>query len=193
MLMIMIVKQEQIKIHDDVFDKKWIDDLAFHLSTNVSWIADNIAGRNTWPYGHQGTHRLMGRFFYKYNDWKDIIIYQKDCFKDLANAIEHLNPNLELREIFANIQFMGMNGSFHVDGDNGDPNYKIYIMMLTCDNLPNENIGGEFIVKDGDVVPFKQGRIIEFAGDIIHKGMAFNIPNTPRFSIKFGGYEKSRI
>jgi hypothetical protein len=64
-------------------------------------------------------------------------------------------------------------------------------MMLTCDNLPNEYIGGEFIVKDGETVPFKQGRIIELTGDVLHKGMAFNIPNTPRFSIKFGGYEKS--
>jgi len=188
----MILKQEQIKIHDDVFDKKWVDDLAYHLSTNVSWIADNIAGRNSWPYGHHGTHRLMGRTFYRYNNRKDVTIYQKECFEDLAKAIEHLNPNFELVEIFANMQFMGMNGSFHKDTNNGDPNYKVYIMMLTSDNLPNEYIGGEFIVKDGDVVPFKQGRVIEFSGDVIHKGMAFNIPNTPRFSIKFGGYETSR-
>ena len=85
----------EIKIHDGVFDKKWVDDLAFHLSTNVSYIADNIAGRKSWPYGHTGTHRLMGRFFYKYNDWKDVTIYQKECFTDLAKAIEYLNPNLD--------------------------------------------------------------------------------------------------
>jgi len=181
----------EIKIHDGVFDKKWVDDLAYHLSTNVSWIADNIAGRNSWPYGHHGTHRLMGRTFYRYKNRKDVTIYQKECFEDLTKAIEHLNPNFELVEIFANMQFMGMNGSFHKDSNNGDPNYKVYIMMLTCDNLPNEYIAGEFIVKDGETVPFKQGRIIELTGDVIHKGMAFNIPNTPRFSIKFGGYEKS--
>ena len=58
----------EIKIHDGVFDKKWVDDLAYHLSTNVSWIADNIAGRNSWPYGHHGTHRLMGRTFYRYKN-----------------------------------------------------------------------------------------------------------------------------
>jgi|TARA_R100001126_G_C4877628_1_gene177067 hypothetical protein len=176
----------EIKIHDGVFDKKWVDDLAFHLSTNVSYIADNIAGRKSWPYGHTGTHRLMGRFFYKYNDWKDVTIYQKECFTDLAKAIEYLNPNLELREIYANIQFMGMNGSFHVDGDK---DYKVYILMLTTED---NTTGGEFFVKDGDTVPFKHGRVLEFSGDVVHKAHAFNEPNSPRFSIKFGGYEKSR-
>ena len=57
--------------------------------------------------------------------------------------------------------------------------------------MNNDYPGGEFIVKDGEIVPFKQGRVIEFNGNVLHKAMSFNQPNIPRFSIKFGGYEKS--
>ena len=184
----MIQNPEQIKIHDNIFDKKWVDDLAFYLSTNVSWYADNIAGRQSWPYGQIGQHRIMGRMLYKYNNWKDIVLYKREKFLELTEAFEHLAPNIELKEIFANLQFKGMDGSFHKDGDD---NYKVFILMLTCVDMNNDYPGGEFIVKDGEIEPFKQGRIIEFYGNVLHKAMAFNQPYVPRFSMKFGGYEKS--
>ena len=176
---------KEIKIHDNVFDKKWVDDLSFHLSTNVSWYPDNIAGRESWPYGEIGQHRLLGRVFYKQDD---IVLYQREKVLEFKDAFQHLAPNIDLKEIAANLQFQGMNGNYHYDGDD---NYKVFILMLT--NVNTDDVtGGEFFVKDGDTVPFRQGRIIEFYGNVLHKAHTFNEPHSPRFSIKFGGYEKSR-
>ena len=45
-------------------------------------------------------------------------------------------------------------------------------------------------IKCATITP-DEGRVIEFNGNVLHKAMSFNQPNIPRFSIKFGGYEKS--
>ena len=52
-----------IKYYDDIFDKIWVDEIAWKL-INGPWHATNIANRSTWPYKAQGSHRLLGDNFY---------------------------------------------------------------------------------------------------------------------------------
>ena len=54
----------------------------------------------------------------------------------------------------------------------------------------DDNQGGEFINQTlGETVPFRYGRVIEFETHQLHRGMAFNIPNVARYSLKFVGKE----
>ena len=110
-----------IRIHDNVFDQKWIAELSSQL-LKEGWSADNVANRNTFPYRESGTHRLLGKtFFLRQN--QDSIIYDHQnmnlCY-NLINAFDHIRKlvdlNMQLMEKTGNLQFKDMDGTFHRDG-----------------------------------------------------------------------------
>ena len=178
-----------MKIFDDVFDKKFLDDLSYRLM-NSAWFANNTANSKTWPYGNKGTHLLLGELYYlRVND--DVIKMSKtaeDLSHSLKDSFYHLqkisNTKLKLIEIFANLQFKDMNGTNHIDGKNDET---VFILMLS-NEIIDEDIGGEFIHEDTKkIVKYKYGRVIQFNANEIHRAMAFNKPNIARLSIKWVG------
>ena len=109
-----------------------------------------------------------------------------------GNIQEYSKNKCMLQDIHGNLQFKGMDGTFHRDGGG---NQTVFIMMLAYHDI-EENMGGEFYHEpSGEKIPFKQGRIMEMTASDLHRADAFNVPHIPRFSIKFTGLnnEKSQI
>ena len=179
-----------LKIHQNIFDKKWLDDLAYDL-IKQPWFASNIANRKTWPYGDKGTHLLFGTtYFIRQND--NIINYAYNNL-DLSHALinsfsaiqQRVRRKMKLKEILANLQFQGMDGPLHADG--GNENDSIFILMLSNENI-TEDIGGEFFHQPTNTfVNFEHGKLIEQSGADLHRGFAFKKPYVPRMSIKYVG------
>tara|TARA_R100000773_G_C4219406_1_gene118001 strand:- start:2399 stop:2932 length:534 start_codon:yes stop_codon:yes gene_type:complete len=173
---------------DNILDKRFADEL-YWLLLNTPWHARNIANRNTYPYGDEGSHLFLGKqIFWKENEY-DIYseVNKQDMFK-FINLFEHLcntfNVNLKLKDISVNLQFFGQDGTFHTDGDEKET---VFILMLCNKNL-DQNIGGNFINQDTkEDISFKHGRVITFRANNKHKGLAFNKPYIPRISVKFVG------
>ena len=74
-----------------------------------------------------------------------------------------------------------MNGTFHKDGSDDQT---AYILMLTNEFL-GDDVGGKFINDtEKKEIDFKNGRLIEFNANDLHKANSFNLDNALRFSIK---------
>lgn len=178
-----------IKIHDNIFDQKWIVEISSQL-LKEGWTANNVANRNTFPYQESGTHRLLGKTFFLRQS-HDNIIYDHtnmNLCQNLINAFDHIrrisDRNMQLMEITGNLQFKDMDGSFHRDGFE---NQKAFILMLNNEQLP-KNIGGAFIHKPTNKkISFQAGRLIEIAANDLHRADAFNKPYFARMSIKWVG------
>jgi hypothetical protein len=175
-----------LSVYDDVFDKKWVDELS-HLFFHENWKCGNIANRKTWPYGLKGTHNFLGNTFFKREN-NDIIHYDSNLNLSLTlvnafNAIRNkVNKNLNLKEISANLQFKGMDGTLHTDGETND---LVHILMLSNENI-SEEMGGNFYHEPSDTeIEFRHGRLIEQGGKDLHKGNAFNKKGIARFSVKW--------
>ena len=174
-------------IHENVFDKKWTNELASSL-IKCKWKADNVAGRKTWPYYETGNHRLFGTsFFFRKNE--DYIEYNEDLNLSitLINAFNHIrkisNKNMRLEMIDANLQFKEMNGTIHIDGRE---NQIAYILMLCNEEI--DDIGGEFFYKPKNKkIKFKHGKLIEIPAHHEHYGLSFKKPNIARISVKWLG------
>jgi len=178
-----------VKVHDDFFDKRYLDELSHKFSYEESWKADNIANRETWPYGEKGSHLLLGNVYFKRNDINHIFTSEnKVSTNELINMFDRIcfklkNP-LMLMEIAANLQFKSMDGTFHIDGSEDQT---VFVLMLSS-HLIEKNMGGEFIHgPTNTIVKYKLGRIVEFKAADPHKGLAFNKPYIPRISVKFVG------
>jgi len=184
-----------IQIHDDIFDKIFLNEISVWLMHECNWRADNVANRHSAPYGMEGSHRLLGSDIYNNPTgsaetyWK--YVYKIDYLEKLKQfwgmyeSIQgYSKTKCMLQTINGNLQFKGMNGTFHKDGEQ---HQTVFIMMLAYHDL-QENMGGEFFHEDsGEKIAFKQGRVIEMTASDSHKANAFNVYHIPRFSIKWTG------
>ena len=174
---------------DDIFDKKYSDEVADILRNETYWNTTNVANRFSWPYKLKGSHLLMGvdifnridDYKYEYHPNKQFAFSLIDSFHQIASFF---NKKLNLKKIVANLQLKGMDGTLHIDGDD---NTTVYIYML-CDDYIDSDIGGEFYNETlQQTIPFRHGRVIEMKASNLHCGKSFNKQNTCRFSIKFEG------
>ena len=184
-----------IQIYDDIFDKIFLLEISIWLMAECAWKAHNVANRNTIPYNIEGSHRLLGTAFYdnlegsenKYWEYvyKSDYREQLEKFWGIYGGIQQRSKNkCMLQGIHGNLQFKGMDGTFHIDGDE---NQTVFIIMLAYHDI-GENMGGEFYHEpSGDKISFKQGRVMEMTASDSHRADAFNVPHIPRFSIKFTG------
>ena len=183
-----IPEPKKVKIHRDVFDKKWLDDIS-HTLMHEPWHADNIANIKTWPYGEKGTHLLLGNtYFLRKND--DKISYGLNnlltdnliaSFQAIQNKVRR---KMRLMEISTNLQFKDMNGTLHTDGSSSQ---SVFILMLTNEHI-SKDIGGEFFHQPTNkYISFEYGKLIEQNGEDLHKGLAFTEPYIARLSIKYVG------
>lgn len=183
-----------MRVFDNIFDKRWLDETV-HRLTYAPWYANNIANNYTWPYGEKGTHKLLGDVFFERYSIDNILYHGDKKFSlDLIDAyyqiLKKAERKLVLQQIGSNLQFMGMNGTTHVDSTVEDD--YAYIMMLADDptEIGNDD-GGEFVnVELNETVPFKYGRVMEIRAKDKHYGKAFNKPHVCRFSLKFVGTDK---
>jgi hypothetical protein len=192
-----------IQIHDDIFDKLFLDEISLWLMLECNWKTNNVANRRTYPYFIEGSHRLLGSAFYVNPEgsveryWEHVFktdyIEKLQQFWGMYESIqEHSKNKCMLQGIVGNLQFKDMNGTFHKDGDE---NQTVFIMMFAYHNI-QEDMGGEFFHEaSGEKIPFKQGRVIEMTASDFHRADAFNVSHIPRFSIKWTGLndEKTRI
>jgi len=163
-----------------------------------NWKADNVANRRSRPYGIEGSHRLLGSMFYVNNELTAAEYYRAindnsnklseflNMYEILQNSIQSDVQQCLLQSIHANLQFYGMNGTFHLDGQ---VDQTVFIIMLAYHEITSD-MGGEFYHEHNgtaEKVPFKQGRIIEMTASDTHRADAFNVPYIPRFSLKFTG------
>ena len=132
--------------------------------------------------------------------YKSYYIEKLEQFLSMYESIQKYSKNkCMLQGIDSNLQFKGMDGTFHKDGDE---NQTVFIMMFAYHDI-EENMGGEFYHEPSGTwttsptakIPFKQGRVIEMTASDSHRADAFNVCYIPRFSIKFTGLndEISRI
>ena len=177
-----------LKIHKDIFDKKWLDDLAFNLMEG-SWYCNNIANVKTWPYGLSGTHLLFGNEYFRrldenqirYNNNREMSLNLIKAFDAIQIKVRR---KMKLMEISTNLQFKHMDGTLHTDGTKEQ---SVFILMLSNNNIV-EDIGGEFFHQPTNTsVSFEHGKLIEQNGVDLHRGFAFNKPFIPRMSVKFVG------
>ena len=199
-----------IQVHDNIFDKIFLLEMSIWLMDKCEWRANNVANRCSYPYGVEGSHRLLGSNFYdnpegsenKYWEYvyKSDYIEQLEMFWGMYGDIQKYSKNkCMLQGIDGNLQFKDMDGTFHEDGNE---NQTVFIMMLAYHDI-EENMGGEFYHERSGTwttsptakIPFKQGRVIEMTASDSHRADAFNVQYIPRFSIKFTGLndEISRI
>jgi len=193
-----------IRIHDNVFDKVFLDEMSLWLMHDCNWKADNVANRRSQPYGIEGSHRLLGSMFYTNNELSAEEYYRAlnndnnnklseflNMYEILQNSIQSDVQQCMLQAIHANLQFYGMNGTFHLDGQ---VDQTVFIIMLAYHEITSD-MGGEFYHERSGTwttsptakIPFKQGRIIEMTANETHRADAFNVPHIPRFSLKFTG------
>tara|TARA_Y100000816_G_C25853693_1_gene445861 strand:+ start:99 stop:653 length:555 start_codon:yes stop_codon:yes gene_type:complete len=180
-----------MKIYDDIFDKRFLDEFTNKLRY-TNWYATNIANRSTWPYGEKGTHRLLGDVLFarinvdkiQYSKDKDLSFETIDMFYAIRKTVQR---KMVLQQIATNLQFMGMDGTNHIDTLNPDTEEYSYVLMLSDDHVSGEE-GGEFINETvGQTVPYRYGRTIEFKTSDKHRGLAFKTPHKARYSVKFVG------
>ena len=173
--------------HDNLFDKKFLDELSYKL-INSAWYANNAANRKSFPKGEYGSHLLLGQLIFKrfdndfieYFDDRELVETLVNCFRFLCN---NFKANLRLSEIATNLQFKGMNGTNHTDGNSNQ-----HVFLLLLDRSTDDNKGGEFInVTRNKKVKYKYGRVIQFQADDLHRANPFNVPHVPRMSIKWVG------
>ena len=192
-----------IQIYDDIFDKIFLNEISVWLMCECNWRANNVANRHSYPYFIEGSHRLLGSNIYNNPTgsaetyWK--YVYTIDYLKKLQqfwgmyeNIQEHSKNKCMLQNIHGNLQFKGMDGTFHNDGEQ---HQTVFIMMLAYHDI-QEDMGGDFFHEaSGEKIPFKQGRIIEMTASDSHRADAFNVYHIPRFSIKWTGLndEKTQI
>ena len=180
-----------MKIYDDIFDKRFLDEFTNRLRF-ANWYPTNIANRSTWPYGEKGTHRLLGDILFtrinydkiEYSNDRNLSFETIDMFYAISTAVQR---KMTLQQIATNLQFMGMDGTNHIDTLNPNTEEYSYVLMLSDDYVSSEE-GGEFVNETvGQTVPYRYGRTIEFKTSDNHRGLAFKTPHVARYSVKFVG------
>ena len=53
-----------IQIHDNIFDKLFLDEISLWLMHGCNWKADNVGNPHSKPYRIEGSHRLLGSDIY---------------------------------------------------------------------------------------------------------------------------------
>ena len=167
-----------IEVLDDWLDLEFCD----HLSDHILYCMPHVYGHTSY-IDSRVTEILSGgptQRFYTVEFGEESFHIKYMCRKLYREVFKH---ECQFARAYANIQFRGMDGSFHKD----DGDFTV-IYMVT----PTLEGSGSFEYKDGaDVkkVDFVQNRLIIFEGsNVLHRGMS---PDTdsPRVTVAFKIYK----
>jgi len=126
-------------------------------------------------YGHNSNHNDENCFYTVFLNKKWFL------YNYLINEICHTLKlsKLILSRFYANIQYPGMNGTWHVD--EGDDQARTALIMLG----PTQPKGvGIFQTRDKDI-DFERGKLIFFKGRVLHRALSGNNPHYPRITLAF--------
>jgi hypothetical protein len=163
------------KIIDDAFDLQYLHE-TYNKILEIGVSITNIANRKTFPYGYEGTHRLMGTTIFSRPDINRVDVLNPsagqffDIFDFISNKIQN---QVYLKGIYTNVQHTGCNGTTHTD-DEFENDYSIIVLT---NPVWDTSWGGEFqlmhdhntVLKTYDYVP---GRIIIIPGNRPHRALA---------------------
>jgi len=154
-----------IVIIDDWLDLEFCD----HLSHHILYCLPHI-------YGHSSDSGEASQRFYRVEFGEENFHVKYMCRK--LNR-EVLKQNCQFIRAYANVQFKGMDGSFHLD----DGDFTVLYMVT-----PTLEDSGCFEYMHGDLVnqiDFVQNRLVWFPGsELMHRGMSPDTV-TPRVTLSF--------
>ena len=164
-----------IEILDD-----WLDlEFCNHLSEHILYCMPHVYGHTSITGGSRVTDILSGapsQKFYTVDFGEESFHIKYMCRKLHKEVFQY---ECQFVRVYANIQFKGMNGSFHKDKAD-----LTVVYMVT----PTLEGSGSFEYKDGTEVKkvdFVQNRLIIFeGGDVFHRGMSPDI-DSPRVTVAF--------
>tara|TARA_B100001029_G_scaffold115172_1_gene95278 strand:+ start:211 stop:774 length:564 start_codon:yes stop_codon:yes gene_type:complete len=182
------------EILDDIFDQEYLHQLHGILEYKINWNANNIANRNTFPYGKRGTHKLFGSTILQRTGLNNIQYCDTENFKNFYNLYTYICQSRDidpdsflLTRICANLQHSGCDGTLHIDGGPEDKT-----IMVFPNPEWNSEWGGKFqvfsedkkeMLEEYDYVP---GRVIIFPAHLPHRGLGPIGDYLYRYSIVFG-------
>jgi len=127
-------------------------------------------------YGHSSVDGEGVQRFYRVEFGEENFHVKYMCRK--INR-EILKRNCQFIRAYANVQFKGMDGSFHLD----DGDFTMLYMVT-----PTTKGSGHFEYKDGESIKkidFVQNRLVWFRGsELLHRGMSPD-SETPRVTLSF--------
>ena len=163
------------KVIDGLFDDIYIHQLDA-LIRDIPLCSNNIANRSTWPFGQEGTHRLLGQILFDRKSINRITVLHESVstFFDVFEMIEDkLQTKFYLSQISLNVQHTGCDGTTHCDSNN--PND--FTIMIMTNSKWEQSWGGQFQLtsNDGSVVieehEYKPGRLIVIPSTHPHRGL----------------------
>ena len=159
------MQQMGITVLDNWLDLEFCDHLVHHILYCMPHI-----------YGHSSDSGADSQRFYRVEFGEENFHIKYMCRK--LNR-EVLKQDCQFIRAYANIQFKGMNGSFHHD----DGDFTV-IYMIT----PTLEGSGHFEYEDGNAVKkidFVQNRVVVFEGaSLLHRGLSPE-SNLPRVTVAF--------
>lgn len=156
------------------------DDLYLHeryqeiLATPL--VLTNVANRKTYPYGNEGTHRLMGRTIFRRTDLNrvDELVPNSSWYFDIFDAVqERVENEMYLHGIYINVQYYGCDGTTHSDASKENE----YTLLVMSNPVWEDEWGGEFqLMKDFETPiethKYVPGRVVILPGAFPHRGLA---------------------
>jgi hypothetical protein len=154
-----------IEVIDGWLDLEFCDHLAYHILHCLPHI-----------YGHSSDSGEGAQRFYRVEFGEENFHIKYMCRKLNREVLKH---NCQFIRVYANVQFKGMDGSFHLD--DGD----LTVLYMVTPTLKGS---GQFEYIDGDSVKkidFVQNRLVWFSGsELKHRGMSPNM-DSPRVTLSF--------
>lgn len=176
------------KVIDGLFDDLFLHE-KYQEILETPLVLTNVANRKTYPYGNEGTHRLMGRTIFRRTDLNrvDELVPNSSWYFDIFDAVqEKIQNDLYLQGIYINVQYYGCDGTTHSDASKKND----YTILVMSNPKWEEEWGGEFqLMKDFDTpietYKYTPGRVVILPGAFPHRGLAPTKPYIYRTSIAY--------
>ena len=169
---------------DGLFDELYVQEIGAKVM-DIPVAPNNIAGRQTFPYGLTGNHRLFGTTLFRRESINTITKLEPKAqlFFPILEQIERvIETPLYCREISLNVQCYGQDGTEHTDSQ--DPN-DLTILQFTTANWKS-SYGGQFeLCTPHEVHEYVPGRIVILPSNVPHRGLGPTEPNQIRTSIVY--------
>lgn len=163
------------KVLDNLFDDIYIHQIDAMIR-DIPLCSNNVANRSTYPFGQEGTHRLLGQLIFDRKSLNNITVLHESAktFFDIFEMIEKkLSAKFYLSQISLNVQHSGCDGTTHCDSNN---HHDFTIMLMTTSKW-KPDWGGQFqltnaegteVIEEHEYIP---GRIIIVPSAHPHRGL----------------------
>ncbi len=170
-------------VFDDKFDPLFLHEFYENTVSRLPYNFTNIANRTTRPYGHSGSHRLIGCTIFHREGINDITEVNSEfypAFQELYQSVEDIvNERFFLSTISVNLQGIDMDGTCHADAD-ADDDDEFTILVMTNPTWKKEWGPASFqllekydnnarVIEEYEYVP---GRILIIPSPHPHRGLA---------------------